>query len=89
MTLKNISNTIIKLGGTVTIETLNKKGYDGTPWTKTYLKGTLNGYEIEFSEGSNYFTSRKIGTVEDMGSDYNPGGWRFDERVKDLNELLN
>ena len=87
MTLNTLKNAIVKLGGTVTVETKNLIGYMNQPYTNTTLYATLGSYEIEFNDGSDYFTSRRIGTKYDMGSDYNPGGWSFCRRIKDLKSL--
>jgi hypothetical protein len=54
---------------------------------RTGVVGTLNGYDIEMMCGSeDFYTIRKIDKRDyfDAGSDYNPGGYTFCHRIKDL-----
>jgi hypothetical protein len=85
MNIKNIENKIISLGGTFnTTEVLRQTGE-----TFKHLVGQLGKYQIEFSENaSGFFTALKDGTKYDMGSDYNPGGYEFYEKIKDLERLI-
>lgn len=81
MKLKNIENKILSLGGCFkTKKVLRTNGE-----SFYHLIGRLRNYTIEFSENScGFWTALKDGTKYDMGSDYNPSGCLFYERVKDL-----
>jgi hypothetical protein len=92
MKLANLKRAIEKRGGeaTVTQETLTDR-YTGRDWPHWELSGTLNGHDVSMT-GSNgtdscgFYTTRAIAKRGhyDMGSDYNPGGWTFCNRLKDL-----
>ena len=82
MTIKAITSKITKLGGTYTI-TIDKIG-------REELSGILNDHDIEFTEGDTFYTSRSITKRDyyDAGSDYNPSGYTFHNRVKELEYVL-
>lgn len=74
MTIKNILKTLKKLNCEITH--LDDK----------YLFAIGHGWDIEVV-GGNILTVRKTKNRGDydMGSDYNPGGYIFLSRIKDLN----
>lgn len=74
MTTKNIARALQKLGCEV------------THLDNNYLFGTGRGWDIEFI-GGGVLTIRKTKNrgAYDAGSDYNPGGYIFLRRIKDLN----
>ena len=86
MKFTSLKNKIEKLGGTATI-TIEKTKFGRDYYT---LEGELNGYDIEmFCNGyddTDFFTVRSIGKrgFHDQGSDYNPGGFLFCHKIKDL-----
>lgn len=54
---------------------------------RVHTTGTLNGYDIEMiGDDAGFFTARHISKKDfyDAGSDYNPGGYQFLDKVKDL-----
>lgn len=70
-------------------------GDDHTPVRDWEVTGTLRNYDVHMylsnggqpeDGGSSYFTVRAISKrgQYDMGADYNPGGWTFCDRLKDL-----
>ena len=78
MTAQNLVKAIEKMGGTATVE-------DGA------VTGELNGYDIEMlGNDSRFYTIRRINKrgYYDLGSDYNPGGYTFCNRIKDLGWTL-
>jgi hypothetical protein len=80
MILKNILNKVQKLGGSGEIE----KGRYGID----KLIARLGVYTIEYKESDDFFTALKDGTVYDPGSDYNPDGYIFCYKIKNLNLLI-
>mgnify|MGYP001602237600 CR=1 FL=1 len=91
MTGTNLLKAIKKLGGEATLKVETFYGSFG-PTDRTSVEGTLNGYDIEWSSGnSRCFTVRRISQrgEYDPGSDYNPGGYAFYDRIKDLGVATN
>lgn len=82
MKISSLAKAIISLGGQYEITESHGR---------EYLKGTVGKYEVEMHgsssvspDSNDIFTTRRIGTEDDHGSDYNPGGWSIGRRVKDL-----
>lgn len=91
MKATNLLRAIEKLGGTAKIKVTHHKedySYPGSkPFDSTELNGTLSGYDIHmYGEECGFFTARRISQrgYDDPGSDYNPGGYEFNDRIKDL-----
>lgn len=79
MQLSSLSKKIISLGGTskITTEILQ----NGQEYTS--LTGRIGKYTVRmFTEG--FYTLTKDGTEYDHGSDYNPSGAIFFNRIKDI-----
>jgi len=90
MKIENVKNKIISLGGEAEITREKKTGINGD-YIDVKLSGTLGNYDIEFNgEECRYFTSRKISDRGhfDAGSDYNPFGYSFHYRLKNLEDLI-
>lgn len=81
MKTANLLKKIISLGGTGEIKEVGER-------QKIKLIARLGKYTIEMYDDSNYFTALKDGTEYDIGSDYNPSGSLFYDRIKDLQYLL-
>lgn len=82
----SLKNKIEKLGGSAKIVTRElPSGH-----TNSELVGEYNGYDVEMhinsDGGSSFYTVRKISKrgEYDQGSDYNPGGYTFCNRINDL-----
>lgn len=88
MKIQSIHDKILKLGGTAEIKNDTRRRSPSM-----YLEGILNGYDIHMSTNSDgtqdYYTVRAIHNRDeyDMGADYNPGGFIFCRRVKDLDAV--
>lgn len=87
MKAASLQKAIQKLGGTAEIKTVPT-----TYGEKRELVGELNGHDVHmiisnYSDGQDFFTVRAITKrgEYDPGSDYNPGGYTFCNRIKDLN----
>lgn len=87
MLAKNLQKAVIQRGGEASIIERNGAGYE--------LTGTLGNYDVHMflcnggnpaSGGNSYFTVRPMAArgQYDPFSDYNPGGWTFCDRIKDL-----
>lgn len=90
MQIESIKNRILFLGGKAKITREKKEGINGE-YVKTELEGTLGNYDIEFTgEECRFFTARKISDRGhfDAGSDYNPSGYIFFYKLKNLDELV-
>jgi hypothetical protein len=77
---KNVAKLIYKLGGTVSF----------MDETKNRLEAICNGYDVNQCGSSSFVTLRKIsdrGTY-DQGSDYNPGGYMFLNKLKQIEYYL-
>lgn len=76
MTTKSIKKEILKNDGVIIRDTEKK------------LFAMCKGYDIEFTD--NILTMRKTSKRQyfDAGSDYNPGGFMFLRRIKDLTYYL-
>lgn len=91
MKIKSVKNRIEKLGGKANYE------ISETEFSRQYheLNGIINGYDIHmFNNGddeTDFFTARKVENrgEYDPGSDYNPGGYIFCNRVNDIDWLNN
>lgn len=59
-----------------------------TPMDRAILKARLGRYTIEHENDHDCFTALKDGTEYDIGSDYNPGGYEFYYRIKNLEYLI-
>ena len=75
MNIKNIQSKIMNLGGTYQVN--GQK-----------LVGQVGKYQINFIDGDDFVMTRKDGTKFDMGSDYNPSGYEYYSKIKDLDRLL-
>jgi len=77
MTTKAIKKEILKNDGVILRE------------TETRIFGMCRGYDIEFIGGSVLTMRRtKNRATYDAGSDYNPGGYMFLRRIKDISYYL-
>lgn len=93
MKLQSVKREIEKRGGTSTISKTLFTGFHATGNDyKHKLIGELNGYDIEMDgnglngEESSYFVIRPISKrgEYDPSSDYNPSGYTFCNRIKEL-----
>jgi hypothetical protein len=98
MLAKNLKRAIERAGGTAAIT--RRDGMRRDPITgerpECYeLSGELRGYDVHMfianrgtpeTGGNSYFTVRPIAQRghNDPFSDYNPGGWTFCNRLRDL-----
>jgi hypothetical protein len=85
--VSRLKSAIEKLGGTARIYEATKER------PNAHLSGELNGYDVnmwfsDYGRESDWFTVRLISRrgEYDMGADYNPGGFTFLRRIKDLEE---
>jgi len=62
-----------------------RRGADGNEYISVHLEGVLNGHDVMMTIES-FFCSRTISKrgYFDAGSDYNPEGWEFHRKLKDL-----
>lgn len=88
MKLESVKRKIDKMGGETAWKLRDYTGGDNEYYE---LVGTLNGWDIKMRPNGNeetntYFTMRRITDrgYFDQGSDYNPSGWTFCYKVKDL-----
>jgi hypothetical protein len=64
-----------------------KDGSAHMPAIEVEVVGELRGYDVHmYGDSNGYFTTRAISKrgEYDQGSDYNPGGWTFCNRLTDL-----
>ncbi|QOH56222.1 hypothetical protein [Rhodococcus rhodochrous] len=90
MKANSLVSKIQKMGGTASLISEKRTDYDGRPWTKHEVVGELNGFDIHMDDlESDYFTVRHESKRDhfDPGSDYNPGGFRFCYRLRDLEQF--
>ncbi len=98
MLAKNLQRAIEKRGGTAQItsrEGMQRSPFSGERPEAWELSGTLGGYDVHMylsnggqpaNGGNSYFTVRPISKRGEHNpfSDYNPGGWTFCNRLRDL-----
>ena len=90
MKIESIKNKIVSLGGKAKIIREAKEGINGK-YVDVKLDATLGNYDVEFNgEECRYFTARRISDRGhyDAGSDYNPFGFTFYYKIKNLEELV-
>lgn len=89
----NLKKEIEKRGGfaKIVVETKTASLRYGQTEPETYesveLIGELNGHDVHMhSDESSFYTTRRISDrgYNDPGSDYNPSGYTFCNRIKDL-----
>ena len=82
---------IEKLGGKAEIHTEMRRGYMGGMFETSEVIGEVAGYDVEMNGTENHcFTIRRIADRNhcDEGIDYNPGGYIFLYKIKDLGYWL-
>jgi hypothetical protein len=98
MLAKNLKRAIEKRGGAAAItlrDGMQRDPITGERPEAWELSGTLNGYDVHMflcnsgtpdSGGNSYFTVRPSSKRGEYNpsSDYNPGGWTFCNRLRDL-----
>lgn len=91
MKIESLKRAIIKAGGTAEIRTETLKNWQGVERQERTLVGILNNHDVTMHDNCGFFTSRAIEDrgYYDPGSDYNPSGYTFHRRVKDIDWIKN